>query len=166
MDIYYDVLAFIEKGGDVLWVLAIVALIMWAIILERLWFLFTEHRSNIERVTAAWDARTETRSWHAHQVRRMMISEVDSGLKSGLLVLQACVGLCTLIGLLGTVYGMVEVFNTLATVGNSNARMMADGVSKATIPTMSGMVAALSGLYFTSWLQSRSKKETEQLAAD
>ncbi len=164
MAIWYDVLAFIEKGGDVLYVLAVIALIMWTIILERLWYLFTEHRAGVERVKAEWDARTETRSWHAHQIRRMMISEVDSGLTSGLLILQACVGLCTLIGLLGTVSGMVEVFNTLASAGNSNARMMADGVSKATIPTMAGMVAALSGLYFASWLQSRVKKETEHLA--
>jgi len=164
MDIWYDVLAFVDKGGDVLYALAVIVLIMWTIILERIWYLFTEHRKQVARVKAEWDARTETRSWHAHQIRRMMISEVHSGLDSGILVLQACVGLCTLVGLLGTVSGMVEVFNTLASAGSTNARMMAAGVSKATIPTMAGMVAALSGLYFAAFLQGRTKTETESLS--
>ena len=166
MSIWYDVLAFIEKGGDVLYVLAVIVLIMWTLILERVWYLFTEHRSKVAEVKEEWDRRTETRSWHAHQIRRMMISQVSSSLTSGLTVLQACVGLCTLIGLLGTVSGMVTVFETMASAGNSNARMMADGVSKATIPTMAGMVAALSGLYFSSFLQNRAKAETESLADD
>ncbi len=59
---------------------------------------------------------------------------------------------------------MVTVFDTMATQGNSNARMMAAGVSKATIPTMAGMVAALSGLFFSSYLQNKAKSETEELA--
>ena len=140
--IWYDVLGFIDKGGDVLYILAVVAMIMWTLILERLWYLFTDHKEGVARAKEEWDARSETRSWHAHQIRRLLISEVNSRLTSGLTVLQACVGLCTLIGLLGTVAGMVTVFDTMATQGNSNARMMAAGVSKATIPTMAGMVAA------------------------
>jgi len=164
MSAWYDVLAFIEKGGDVLYALAVIVLIMWTLILERVWYLFTEHRSKVAEVKEEWDQRAETRSWHAHQIRRMMISQVSSSLSSGLTVLQACVGLCTLIGLLGTVSGMVTVFETMASAGNSNARMMAAGVSKATIPTMAGMVAALSGLYFSSFLQNKAKSETESLA--
>jgi biopolymer transport protein ExbB len=164
MQMWYDVLSFIDKGGDVLYILAIVALIMWTLILEKVWYLFTDHKSELARVKGLWDARAETRSWHAHQIRRMYISEVGSGLSSGLTVLQACVGLCTLIGLLGTVAGMVTVFDTMATQGNSNARMMAAGVSKATIPTMAGMVAALSGLYFSAYLQNKAKTETQELA--
>ena len=53
--------------------------------------------------------------------------------------------LCPLLGLLGTVTGMISVFDAMATQGG-NARSMAAGVSMATIPTMSGMIASLSGL--------------------
>ena len=166
MHIWYDILAFMDKGGDVLCVLAIIALIMWTLILERLWYLFTDHKRGVARAKAEWDARSETHSWHAHQIRRLLISEVGSGLTQGLTVLQACVGLCTLVGLLGTVAGMVTVFDTLATQGGSNPRMMAAGVSKATIPTMAGMVAALSGLYFSAFLQNKAKAETQELAGE
>jgi biopolymer transport protein ExbB len=51
-----------------------------------------------------------------------------------------------MLGLLGTVTGMIEVFDVMAISGSGNTRAMASGVSKATIPTMAGMVAALSGM--------------------
>jgi len=161
---YYAVESFIERGGDVLWGLAAVVIVMWTLIIERFWYLFTEHRRRVEKVKGGWESRQETRSWHAHQIRRALISEVKSGLNKGLPLLQACVGLCTLLGLLGTVTGMITVFETMALTGSSSARLMASGVSKATLPTMSGMVAALSGLYFSVWLQNRAKREAEELA--
>lgn len=161
---YFAVESFIERGGDVLYVLAVVVFIMWTLIVERAWYLFTGHREKVAAVKAEWDARSDTRSWQAHQIRRALISETQSKLNSGLGILAACVGLCTLVGLLGTVSGMVTVFETMASSGNSSARMMADGVSKSTIPTMSGMVAALSGLYLSEWLKTRVRKEGDALA--
>ena len=64
-------------------------------------------------------------------------------------MVKTLVALCPLLGLLGTVTGMIEVFDVMAIAGSGNARAMAAGVSKATIPTMAGMVAAISGLYFS-----------------
>jgi len=60
-----------------------------------------------------------------------------------------------LLGLLGTVTGMIQVFDVMAFTGTGNARLMAGGVSAATIPTMSGLVAALSGLYLATYLEQR-----------
>ena len=48
-------------------------------------------------------------------------------------------------------------------LGRANARAMAAGVSQATIPTMAGMVAALSGLYFGSYLERKADTEAEAL---
>jgi biopolymer transport protein ExbB len=44
---------------------------------------------------------------------------------------------------------MIEVFDVMALTGNGNTRGMAGGVSKATLPTMAGMVAAISGMLFS-----------------
>ena len=60
-------------------------------------------------------------------------------------VIATCVALCPLLGLLGTVTGMIEVFNVMAVTGGGDAKSMAGGVERSTIPTMAGMVAALSG---------------------
>jgi biopolymer transport protein ExbB len=72
--------------------------------------------------------------------------------------------LLPLLGLLGTVTGMIQVFNVMAVAGTSNARLMAGGVSAATIPTMAGLVAALSGYYFASWLQRRADDEIKKVS--
>jgi len=69
-------------------------------------------------------------------------------------------------GLLGTVTGMIEVFDVMALSGSSNARLMAGGVFKATIPTMAGMVAALSGIAFATILPRKSARETARFAND
>ena len=67
--------------------------------------------------------------------------------------------LAPLLGLMGTVTGMVAVFDAMATQGG-NARSMASGVSMATIPTMAGMVASLSGVMAATFLQGKVDRET------
>ena len=84
-------------------------------------------------------------------------------LEDGLAYIRVLVALCPLLGLLGTVTGMIEVFDVMAVAGSGNAKAMAGGVSKATIPTMAGMVAALSGVYFGTWLEHKAATETEKL---
>jgi biopolymer transport protein ExbB len=70
-------------------------------------------------------------------------------------LLEGLLGMCPMLGLLGTVYGMIEVFDVLAVMGSGNPRAMSTGVAKATIPTMAGMTVALSGLYFRFDLNNR-----------
>ena len=64
------------------------------------------------------------------------------------------------LGCLGTVTGMIAVFDAMATQGG-NARSMAAGVSMATIPTMSGMIASLSGLVGSTFLRRKVDYEIE-----
>ena len=66
-------------------------------------------------------------------------------------------------GLLGTVVGMVQVFDTLAITGTGSPRAMASGISKATVPTMAGMIAALSGLFFVNQLDHKAKLAVQKL---
>jgi biopolymer transport protein ExbB len=58
---------------------------------------------------------------------------------------------------------MIGVFESMATQGTGNPRIMAAGISMATIPTMAGMVAALSGLFFSSRLEAKAKMARETL---
>ena len=71
--------------------------------------------------------------------------------------------LATLLGLLGTVTGMIEVFNVMAVTGGGDAKSMAGGVERSTIPTMAGMVSALSGLFANTQLQRMAAREQQLL---
>jgi biopolymer transport protein ExbB len=156
--------AFTERGGDVLFLIGGVTFVMWTFMLERVWYFKMVQPRQARRVQEIWRARTDHDSWFADQVRRLLVSEVRIELNSSVLAIKTLVALCPMLGLLGTVSGMIEVFDVMAIAGSGNVRAMASGVSKATIPTMAGMVAALSGLILSVQIERFSKNETERVA--
>jgi biopolymer transport protein ExbB len=155
---------FMELGGDVLFVIGFLTLFMWVLIVERLIYLRSGHKRLAATALVMWEARTDHKSWNAHQIRTRLVSQVSARVERNIPLIQTCVALCPLLGLLGTVTGMVEVFEVMAISGSGNPRSMASGVSKATIPTMAGMVAALSGVAMATYLQRKASRERELLA--
>ena len=137
---------FMELGGDVLFVIGFLTLFMWMLVIERLIYLRAGHKRLAAKALFIWESRNDHKSWNAHQIRIRLISQVSAKAERNIPLIQTCVALCPLLGLLGTVTGMVEVFEVMAISGSGSPRSMASGVSKATIPTMAGMVAALSGV--------------------
>jgi biopolymer transport protein ExbB len=165
LDSAYEAVArFMTMGGDVLWLIAILLFIMWTLIFERLWYFKTGWKTDAGRAIATWESRTERSSWAAHQIREKLISQARLQINQYLPFLKALVALAPLLGLLGTVTGMVEVFNIMAVTGGGDAKSMAGGVSRATIPTMAGMVAAISGVFANSYLTRVAQRESEFLA--
>lgn len=154
---------FTETGGQVLLVIGFLIFVMWMLILERVLYVFVSHKDNKRNVLEEWHARDDKSSWNAEQIRQKAISRLILNLNGSIPVIQALVALCPLLGLMGTVTGMIEVFDVMAISGSGNARSMAAGVSKATIPTMAGMVGALSGVFASTWLTRIVKTERMHL---
>jgi biopolymer transport protein ExbB len=157
---------FLELGGDVLTLIALTIFGMWALIIERLIYFKTALKIQGNSIREKWEARAERRSWHAHQIRDGMVSDFSMQANNVVPVIQTLVALCPLLGLMGTVTGMIEVFDVMAISGTGNARSMASGVSKATIPTMAGMVGALSGVFLITYLTSSIERQVEALEDD
>jgi biopolymer transport protein ExbB len=164
VDMWESIRTFIEMGGDVLLLIGLLMIVMWVLIIERIIYFMTSHHTLVRNAIDSWNARRERKSWHAHRIRELMISEVKLSSTRYLGMIQACVALAPLMGLLGTVTGMIEVFEVMAIMGSGNARAMAAGVSKATVPTMCGMVAALSGLFLSVWLKRKGESEVQILS--
>lgn len=150
---------FLETGGQVLNYIGVLIFIMWVLILERIFFFLFVYKGYRKAQVKRWEVRDDRQSWNAQQIREAMISRTKQSLNQSLPTIQALVALCPLLGLLGTVTGMIEVFDVISISGSGNARSMASGVSKATIPTMAGMVGALSGVFASTWLKRVAKKE-------
>jgi biopolymer transport protein ExbB len=163
LDAYEAIRDFLELGGPVLRVIAVVILLMWVMILERLIFFRTGLSVLIKEAFETWERRPERKSWNAHRIREAMISRVRMEANSGLPMIQTLVALCPLLGLLGTVTGMITVFQVMAVAGTGNARSMASGVSMATVPTMAGMVGALSGVFLVTILTRTAKRRVSFL---
>lgn len=155
---------FLDLGGNVLVAILLATFLMWLLILERYWYFRTAHVREVEGVIDTWAKRSDHHSWYAHQIRQQMISRVSIDANRNVPMIKTLVALCPLLGLLGTVTGMIEVFDVMAEAGSGNPRAMASGVSKATIPTMAGMVAAISGYIPSVALERRVQSEVESVA--
>ncbi|MEA1941341.1 MAG: MotA/TolQ/ExbB proton channel family protein [Pseudomonadota bacterium] len=155
---------FLERGGPVLVVIMLTTFVMWAFILERFAFFYFAQDALAKQAQREWNARTDRKSWYAHAIRDQLISEVKQRCDQNVELVKTLVAVAPLFGLLGTVTGMVSVFDVMAISGSSDAQAMSAGVSRATIPTMAGMVASLSGLIFANQIERLAQSRTAKLA--
>jgi biopolymer transport protein ExbB len=154
----------IEAGGPfVVWIF-LCCVLLWSLVLER-WFYYTLvlPREATEALTA-WRARTDRSSWCAHQIRRATISRFRAGMNANMRLMRVLVPLSPLLGLIGTVSGMLEVFDSMALRGSADARTMANGVSEAMICTLTGLTVSITGLYPVHYFDARARRQTELLA--
>jgi biopolymer transport protein ExbB len=158
------VVELVEDGGPFVALIFAAGVLMWTIIAERYWFFQHVLPRQAKELQDAWEARSERTSWCARQIRQAMISRLNKAMNAGLPVMQVLVPMSPLLGLIGTVSGMLEVFDSMALRGNADARSMASGVSTAMICTMSGLAVSITGLYPVHYFRSRTARETELLA--
>ncbi|MEE4661336.1 MAG: MotA/TolQ/ExbB proton channel family protein [Halieaceae bacterium] len=163
MDVISALRDFLDKGGDVLYAILVVAIWLWWLMLDRFYYYFREHRPRVEQALAEWNQRSDRTSWFAQAQRTELISRIEVDMLRNVKIIPALIALLPMFGLLGTVTGMIQVFDVMAFMGSGNPRAMADGVSKATVPTMAGMVVALIAIPFSSRLDRRFKVERQKL---
>jgi biopolymer transport protein ExbB len=161
--LYIDLRSFFEAGGWVLWPILAATILMWMLIIERWWYMFFIYPGRRDALVETWNKRPDTTSWYARRIREQRISELDIEVNRSVPMIKSLVAIIPLLGLLGTVTGMVQVFEALASVGSTNAQAMASGVSAAIIPTMSAMAVAVFTLYFTYALDKRIQDNAEVL---
>ncbi|MBK1875430.1 MotA/TolQ/ExbB proton channel family protein [Pelagicoccus mobilis] len=155
--------SFLDRGGPVLRALLFVSILQWSLLAERWYFFLFVNPKLMKQTIEAWNQRNDKRSWKAGKIRLARLAEVSIAQTKYLNIIKSLVALCPLMGILGTVIGMIKVFEVMAIIGTGSAREMAGGISMATIPTMAGLVVAISGLFFISRLEERSKKAIEYL---
>ncbi len=149
---------FMRDGGTVLWALAAVVLLCWILIAERISYFVINFPRTQDELINRWKQRADHSSWHARVIRDGWLASAELGLRANLKTIKVLVTLCPMIGLLGTVTGMISVFDMMSIQGSSNPKLMAAGISMATLPTLAGMVAALSGMFAHARLMKKSNK--------
>ncbi len=155
---------FLDSGGPVLWGIAVLLMLLWALIVERAYYLLVLFPNYRKSLLASWMNRADKQSWFALQIHQALLAQAEMKLKQNMPFLNTLIKMFPLLGLLGTVSGMIQVFDVVAVYGTGNPRLLASGISLATIPTMAGLVCALSGLFIYSRLESRGKHLLSDLA--
>ncbi|TKF22239.1 flagellar motor protein MotA [Vibrio genomosp. F6] len=95
------------------------------------------------RILAVYDGE-QNRSVEALELRLLeAVVDEQQGLEKGLSMLKLLAALAPMLGLLGTVTGMIETFQVITQFGNGDPKVMAGGISMALITTVLGLVAAM-----------------------
>lgn len=150
------------QGGAVMpWILFL-SLIMWALILERYWFLAVEYPRLFTMVQHEWSRRSEYRSRTARRLRALKIAMLAMQARRNLTFIRVLIQVLPFLGLLGTVSGLIHTFEVITTFGGTHRSGIAAGISEALIATLTGLLCAISGLYFSVNLDSRSTLAQEQ----
>ena len=172
------------SGGPVMIPLGILSMVALAIIIERLWMLrrtnflqpaIVETLSGLlasNKYRGAVDycrrhpgpfadlvtALVENRQAPYDELKQILEDTGRlqlMGLQRGLPALATIVAGAPLLGLLGTVIGMIKIFAVVATTGSSITEQLSSGISQALITTATGLVIAIPALFTHSYLESR-----------
>ncbi len=162
--LWVALLSFLEQGGAILSVIMLTTFGLWMLILERHYYFWKLHNNDCRKVLVTWSEQSDKYAWSAIKIRSQLLSIVRIKSECNLSTINLIVVIAPLLGLLGTVTGMMDVFDVMASTGSSNSRGMAAGVSKATIPTMAGMVVSLSGVLFSVSLKKKASACVDILA--
>ena len=180
---------YLRTGGPVMVPLVLVSLAMWLLIIDRALFFrrlqrrdmnsrsAREHvaagrRPDMQRyrgATALLVAEFLRRRSGRRVLDRWVLDETVALLQRTLTDYLALIGVLAavapLLGLLGTVSGMITTFDVLAVFGTGNARAMAGGISEALITTQTGLLVAIPGLYMKGFLDRRARQLEQRLSA-
>jgi len=171
------VIQIIAAGGWVMWPIIACSVIAMAIVVERFWALRQQQvlpaalvntvhtwaktgtipeisldnmviRSPLGRVVAAGilnrDYGRDVIKDSIEDTGRQVVHEMERFLN----VLGTIAAISPLLGLLGTVLGMIKVFNVVSVYGTGDPRLLAGGIGEALITTAAGLIVAIPSLFF------------------
>jgi biopolymer transport protein ExbB len=116
-----EVRGFLEVGGGVLVVITVAIIAMWSLIFERFWYFWRVRGQELPHSAHVQGTHRDRVLEHALHVRHREMSR-------RLPMIRALISVCPLLGLLGTVLGMIEVFEVTALIALSVARVSSERV--------------------------------------
>ncbi len=167
----------IQKGGPAVWPLLFLSILSIGTIIERLWFWSTILRGErktadqiLEAARRDWDEATHlARQVTAQPMGRFLYTplrlankepeifrlaleasadEELNSMRRGHKVLEAVIAMAPLLGLLGTVLGLIQSLAGISAGGASSLARVPDGIAEALISTAVGLIVAIVSLAF------------------
>ena len=162
---FEDLSLLMDRGGHVFWAILVLSTVLWMILLtgarrlkdaEKAWTAATAAPA-LEWATATAASRRRMMQAALVRVRRTAAAEAAWA--------RVIVALLPLLGLLGTVTGMIESFETLSAAGGSDPGGLTGGISAALLTTLAGLVTALPGVFAVHRLERRTDRLADKVRA-
>ena len=179
MDFLADILDYLAGGGVIMIPLGIISLWMWVLIVERLIYFRSLEYANLSfhEILGVWKGEDapSCKGFRAGILRSfsrlrtgnsiedkcnlsLLIMRNRPALRRNIAIIGVLAGIAPLLGLLGTVTGMMTTFQVLGGFGTGNVRAMAGGLSEALLTTQIGLVVAIPGMFMAGFLNRRAKQ--------
>ena len=155
--------SFLSNASTIFWVIMILSVVMWWTISRCYLLYFVEYpvlSSNYQNAWSQWQGKSHLL---ALSVRDGFIAELNSLLTRKLIFIRTLTGVLPLLGLLGTVDGMIDNFSVLSNSAGVS-ELFSSGIAQALLTTLAGLVTGLSGLFFCHNLNKRANSLTLDLA--
>ncbi|RLB94039.1 MAG: MotA/TolQ/ExbB proton channel family protein [Deltaproteobacteria bacterium] len=188
MDFFYHMADYIRSGGVVMVPILLVSFCMWVLIFNRIMFMQRLYAKNITRKEAGelvkqnlWPEKKYkgvnsllVREFYRHRsfdrdlddfILDETVLRLTGSMDKYLSIITMLSAVAPLLGLLGTVVGMMGTFDVITVFGTGNARAMAGGISVALITTQTGLMVSIPGLYMSGWLRRRALNLKGRIAA-
>ena len=177
----------LKSGGPLVWPIILVGLIAVLLLIERLWFLGRVRHNTDALMTRVTDlvsagdlegAVKEARTYKGTPTGNVLLAGlsqhgrprdmIESGLSEAILretprlerfltALKVLAAVAPLLGLLGTVTGMINTFQVITLHGAEDPRLMAGGISEALITTQVGLAVAIPIMIAAAFLSRRAQ---------
>ena len=160
-DIFKTYSNFIYQGGPVVFILFLISIYLFVLIFAKFKYLFFD----INEVQDQYKKRLSEINNDEFYLLNLSSLKCDyrNIINKDFFIIQTLIALRPVLGLLGTVTGMIEVFDVVSFFGTGNARALASGITKATLPTMTGMAISIVGLLTYTVLNSKSQSIISEL---
>jgi biopolymer transport protein ExbB len=176
---------YFRSGGRIMYPLLLVSVWMWSLIFERV---IAFHRLEFGdigmddlirrcREKSGFPAKTGLRTQIGHaflqaqttdrKLNRHLLDHcrlrLRAGIERNISQIAILAAVSPLLGLLGTVTGMITTFDVIALFGTGNSRALAGGISEALVTTQSGLLVSIPGLFAGAVLALRARRLQERL---
>ncbi|NLG15809.1 MAG: MotA/TolQ/ExbB proton channel family protein [Fibrobacter sp.] len=185
---FSTVLGTFNQGGWIMWPILLVSIVVWFSGLMKLYDLWKLDRArrvflssfarpvpqvpwkmtgeqHYDRLMKKLSDKKLTPVVFKMHFREFLLSVVPFT-NQGLDSMAALITVAPLLGLLGTVVGMIQTFEVITAFGVGNPALTAEGISVALLTTEAGLIAAFPGLLLLNFVKNRNSRFQKQLFSD
>lgn len=152
------------SSSGVLWLLALLAVALWALIFERYWYFYLVYPGELEIALRRWKRYSSIERRQARRARQLIVADVFADTHRAVGMIQTLVAVILLLGLVGSVEGVMSTLQALSIDGAAGQQLVARGIAAAAVPGISAGAMVLAALFFTRALRDRADVETRLLA--
>lgn len=138
---------YIQQGGVIMYVLLLLNVIGFALMIAKFWLFSQEKKQTDVRVqymSSKMGPDDQEKDIQATiEIAKQEVSNYVAEIESGLNTIKIIASISPLLGLLGTVLGVLGAFKVMASQGTGDPSLFASGISVALITTVGGMIVAI-----------------------